>query len=39
MLKKINNEEEQFELLTKISNNKNEIFIEQEVEVKKKLQN
>ena len=35
--KKINNEDEQFELLSKISNNDNEIFIEQEVEVKKKV--
>ena len=30
----INNEDEQFQLLSKISNNNNEIFMEQEVEIK-----
>ena len=34
---KINGEDEQFLLLSKISNNANEIFIKQEVEVKKKV--
>ena len=34
---KINSEEEEFLLLSKISNNNNEIFIEQKVEVKKKV--
>jgi tRNA A37 threonylcarbamoyladenosine biosynthesis protein TsaE len=34
---KINIEEEEFLLLSKISNNNNEIFIEQEVEIKKKV--
>jgi len=34
---KIKNEDEQFLLLSKISNNQNEIFIEQEVEIKKKV--
>ena len=34
---KINLEDEQFQLLSKISNNNNEIFIEQEVEQKKKV--
>lgn len=33
---RINNEDEQFQLLSKISNNNNEIFMEQEVEIKKK---
>ena len=34
---RINNEDEQFQLSSKISNNNNEIFIEQEVEIKKKV--
>ena len=34
---RINNEDEQFQLLSKISNNNNEIFMEQEVEIKKKV--
>ena len=34
---KIDKEEEQFLLLSKISNNNNEIFIEQEMEIKKKV--
>ena len=36
---KINIEDEQFQLLSKISSNDNEIFIKQEVEIKKKLMN
>ena len=34
---KINIEDEQFQLLSKISNNDNEIFIKQEIEIKKKV--
>ena len=34
---KINIEDEQYQLLSKISNNANEIFIEQKVEIKKKV--
>ena len=36
---KINIEDEEFQLLSKISNNNNEIFIKQEIEIKNKVKN